>query len=72
MKKKSHRHRAEVIEIYESGAKAAVKFSSGRIECVLKTGMGPAFKCGQKGMVDFLASNRGGYEWFFMANKGEK
>ena len=65
---KSHKHRAEVIEIYENGLKAAVKFSSGRVECVVHRGMNPAFELGQKGMVDFVRSLIG-FEWSFTPNK---
>lgn len=63
---RSNRHHAEVIEIYPAEAKAAVKFSSGRIECVVKRGMTPDFVIGQKGMVDYVRSMNG-YEWVFYA-----
>lgn len=67
-KVKSHKHRAEVIEIYDNGAKAAVKFSSGRIECVVKRGFGPEFKIGMRGMVDFVRTLNG-FEWTFTPSK---
>lgn len=63
---KSHRHRAEVIEIYQDGAQAAVRFTSGRIECVLHRGFNPPFTIGQKGMVDFTRTATG-WEWTFDA-----
>lgn len=68
---KSNRHRAEVIEIYENGAQAAVRFTSGRIECVLHRGMNPPFQIGQKGTVDFvmIAYNHG--EWTFDAKESK-
>lgn len=61
---RSNRHRAEVIEIYENGAKAAVRFTSGRVECVCKRGMQPDFELGQKGTVDYVRGLNG-YEWVF-------
>lgn len=68
---RSNKHRAEVIEIYENGAKAAVKFVSGRIECVVFRGMGPRFELGQKGMVDYVRT-MAGYEWVFNPFKNNK
>ncbi len=61
---RSHRHYAEVIEIYENGLKAAVKFSSGRIECVVRRGMAPDFVLGMRGTVDFVPCLNG-MEWQF-------
>ena len=60
----SNRHRGEVIEVYENGERAAIKFTSGRIECVNRRGMAPTFSVGQKGMVDYVPCI-GGYEWTF-------
>ena len=66
----SNKHRAEVIEIYNNGAQAAVRFDSGRIECVLHRGMNPPFHVGQRGMVDFVRALNG-YEWVFDAFKSQ-
>lgn len=80
MTKSSTRHRAEVIEIYDNGLKAAVKFYCNfkrgeRIECINYNGTAgnpsqiqPPFHIGQKGMVDFVRSING-YHWIFEANK---
>lgn len=67
---KSNRHRAEVIEIYQNGAQAAVKFTSGRIECVCHRGMVAPFFIGQKGTVDFVRALNG-YEWVFKPAKNQ-
>ncbi len=61
---KSNKHRAEVIEIYENGLRAAVKFSSGRVECVVRRGMAEPFEMGQTGWVDY-GRCLGGFEWSF-------
>lgn len=58
---RSNRHRAEIIEVYPDG-KAAVKFTSGRIECVMPRGV--QLVVGQRGMVDYVRSLNG-YEWVF-------
>ena len=68
---RSNRHRAEVIEIYENGLRAAVKFTSGRIECVVRRGLSPDFSIGQTGMVDYVRCLNG-YEWTFVPFKGKK
>lgn len=70
---KSHRHKAEVIEVYENGLKAAVKFYCSvkrgeRIECVVKRGITPNFALGMTGMVDY-GRCLSGYEWTFTPNK---
>jgi hypothetical protein len=62
----SNRHRAEVIEVLDGGA--AVKFSSGRIEFILRRGMVSNLEVGMKGTVDFVRSVNG-YEWTFVPNK---
>jgi hypothetical protein len=64
MPPRSNRHRAEIIEVYENGARAAAQFASGRVECVCRRGMVPAFEVGMKGMVDYVRSFQG-YEWVF-------
>jgi len=64
----SHRHRAEVIEVYENGSRAAVRFASGRIECVNRRGFSPDFKVAQRGTVDFVRSLNG-FEWIFTPSK---
>jgi hypothetical protein len=62
---KSNRHRAEVIEVYDGGNSAAVKFSSGRIEHVVRRGsFTMPFSLGQRGHVDFVPSLNG-WEWTF-------
>lgn len=67
----SHKHRAEIIEIYEYGAKAAVKFSNGRVECVCKRGASIVpFKVGQRGWVDYTRSLHG-FEWVFKPFRSE-
>ncbi len=65
---RSHKHRAEVIEVYQDGAQAAVRFTSGRIECVNRRGMAPSFRIGQRGTVDFVRCLNG-FEWTFTAKK---
>jgi hypothetical protein len=68
---RSNKHRAEVIEVYPEEGKAAVRFTSGRIECVARRGMVAEFYVGQKGMVDFVPlPNGNGYEWIFEPAKG--
>lgn len=66
---RSNRHRGEVIEVYEGGSKAAVRFSNGRIECVVKRGMNQGITLGERGMVDYVPSLNG-YEWVFQPFKG--
>ena len=68
---KSNKHRAEVIEVYENEGKAAVRFESGRIECVIRRGMAGEFKMGMRGMVDYVPSLNG-YEWAFTPFKNQK
>lgn len=80
--KRSYRHRAEVIEIYDNGLKAAVKFYCNvkrgeRIECVNHNGTaGNAdqsqvpFYIGQTGMVDFIRSLNG-FNWVFTPSKNQ-
>ncbi len=65
---KSHKHRAKIIEIYENGAKAAVQFTSGRVECVLRRGLAAEFKIGMTGTVDYVPSLQG-FEWTFTPAK---
>lgn len=74
---RSNKHRAKVIEIYEDGRRAAVQFSSGRIECVNHRGDGgspgvsqPPFYIGQAGMVDYVRTLYG-YGWVFNPFKYE-
>lgn len=62
---RSNKHRGEVIEIYENGLRAAVRFTSGRVECVTRRGMAIDFKIGQRGMVDYVRCLNG-YEWNFI------
>ena len=71
---KSYRHKAEVIEIYDNGLRAAVKFYCNikrgeRIECVNNDGTSPNgtridFSIGQKGTIDY-GRIIGGYGWTF-------
>lgn len=68
---KSNKHFAEVIEVYNGGAQAAVRFTSGRIECVQARGMTPRFEVGQKGMVDFVRCLNG-FEWTFTPRDQKK
>lgn len=68
MKTQSHKHKAEIIEVYEGGLKAAVKFSSGRIECVVRRGTAANFEVGTRGMVDFVPCLHG-FEWSFTPAK---
>lgn len=67
---RSNKHRAEVIEIYENGLRAAVKFTSGRIECVVRRGTQDEFYIGQRGMVDYTRCLNG-YEWSFAPFKNQ-
>lgn len=83
MTKSSTRHRAEVIEIYDNGLKAAVKFYCNfkrgeRIECVNHNGtagnpntMQSPFHIGQTGMVDFVRGIQG-WNWVFIPSKNQK
>jgi hypothetical protein len=61
----TNRHRAEIIEVYENGARAAARFASGRVECVCRRGMMPTFEVGQRGWVDYTRC-LSGYEWTFV------
>jgi hypothetical protein len=61
---RSNKHRAEIIEVYENGLKAAAKFSSGRIECIVRRGIAIDFKIGMRGMVNYTR-RLNGYEWTF-------
>lgn len=65
---KSHKHRAEIIEVYENGEKAAAKFTSGRIECVVRRGDAEKFEVGMNGMVDYVRC-LSGFEWTFTHRK---
>ena len=65
---RSNKHRAKVIEVYDNGLTAAVKFSSGRIECVVRRGFSPDFKIGMTGMVNYVKCLNG-YEWNFVPFK---
>lgn len=70
MTMRSNRHKAEVIEVYEDGLKAAVKFychvkRGERIECVVRRGETPKFELDQTGMVDFVRCLNG-MEWTFI------
>lgn len=74
---RSNKHRAEIIEIYENGKMAAVKFSSGRIECVNHRGDSgspgvnqPSFYIGQRGMVNYVRTLNG-YGWVFNPFKNQ-
>lgn len=67
---RSNKHRAEVIEIYENGLRAAVKFTSGRIECVVRRGMASNFELGMRGMVDYTRCLNG-HEWTFEPFKNQ-
>lgn len=61
------RHRAEVIEVYDQGARAAVRFrwrGRDRIECVIRRGMVPLFTVGAKGWASYQRC-LGGFEWTF-------
>jgi hypothetical protein len=68
-----HKHKAEVIEIYDDGLRAAVKFycntkKGERIECVNRDYnlQGETnFFIGQKGTVDYVRSLNG-YRWVFV------
>lgn len=68
---RSNKHRAEVIEVYGNGLRAAVRFTNGRIECVVRRGMEIDFKIGMRGMVDYVRSLNG-YEWSFVPFKTQK
>lgn len=73
---RSNKHRATVIEIYEAGMVAAVKFDSGRIESIKHPGTSPngdrwEFYIGQRGMVDYVR-NLTGYQWSFEPFKSQK
>lgn len=63
MSTKSNRHRATVIEVYPHTGEAAVRFTSGRIECVVPRG-GQTYEVGDTGMVDFVRGIQG-FEWVF-------
>lgn len=74
---RSNKHRGEVIEIYDNGMTAAVRFTSGRIECVKHNGTAGnpdksqhAFEMGQKGMVDYVRGLNG-WHWVFSPFKYE-
>ena len=67
---KSNKHRAEVIEVYNTGS-AAVRFTNGRIEHVLRSGFGPDFKVGQRGTVDYVRTLNV-YVWNFTLFKNSK
>lgn len=61
------KHRAEVIEVYNNGGSAAVKFrykGHDRIEYVLKAGMSPLFTVGMKGTIQYNLTPNGGL-WSF-------
>jgi hypothetical protein len=57
-----HRHKATVIELEPSGA--AVQFTSGRIEFVIRRGIAPPFVVGQRGWATYVRGLNG-YEWSF-------
>jgi hypothetical protein len=71
---KHSKHVGEVIEVYDSGAAAAVQFKYGkktRVECISaahsNTGLPGEmvrFKVGQSGMVQYALTLSGGF-WFF-------
>lgn len=65
---RSNKHRAIVIEIYENGLRAAVQFTSGRVECVVRRGMAENFTIGMKGMADYTRCLNG-WEWTFNPSK---
>lgn len=68
---RSNKHRAEIIEIYDNGLRAAAKFTSGRIECVVRRGQAPDFQLGMKGMVDYVHCLNG-WEWNFTPFKNNE
>ena len=74
--KRNHNRRGEVIEIYENGMVAAIRLSSGRVECVRHNGTCPngervEFFIGQRGVARYsLTSN--GHLWTFQAFKKQR
>ena len=64
---KCPKRKGEVIEIYRNGAEAAVRFKSGRVECVLRAGMQSDFYVGQRGWTTYhltVNGSRWGFEPF--------
>lgn len=77
MKIKSNSHRAEIIEVYASEGRMAVRFRNNgkdRIECVayptIITHDSPTVSAGKKGWVSFDRI-LGGYGWSFSFQRGD-
>lgn len=66
-----HRHRGEVIEVYNNGNDAAIKFTNGRIEHVIRRGFSPDFYIGMKGWVEYIP-HVNGFFWDFTQFKSKE
>lgn len=70
---KRYRHHGEVIELYPDQGLAAIRFKSGRVECVRRLGsFVPDFFIGQTGWIEYVKTPSGFDEWSFNPHKKQE